>query len=722
MNTREDRAVTTPDDTPRKPNHLPIPPPGRSAFHVITRWGPLLLLAVTLRLLSFSLLIRSGVPRDIDELLAQNAPPVLALLALAGLGWAWMRHRWPSHPGGVPLALAILAFAGTVFGVHAVAPWWLGEWLSPAAFAFVRWDALALIIAALASFQLLQGRRRWGWRTLSAFVSLAAALMTALFLFEFLYLVNVGAPGGWPVLRYALIHLPELLPLAAHTLHGGHLSLGALVVALALALLAIERVQFAPRAGAARQGRSQPAPRALWLAALPLLLVLVLTPGAPLAMDQKHGLLAALIQEGLTGPAPPPDAMVAMHPAQIGALDHRALRFTATAGTQTRNLVVIVLESARSRSATPYNPALTTMPFLATLAERGALVENLFTVVPHTNKSLVALLAGTFPSPSREMPEAEPGRLPGPGLPALLHPLGYASAFFTPATLQYEHKGALLRHLGFDLVVGDGDLPTEGFSRKAYFGYEDRIALEPSIRWVDRQIADGKPFFLTFLTLSAHHPYDVPGGTFLQRRDKSGAPQLEDYHDALRYTDAFLRDLFQEFERRGLMEKTVFVVVGDHGEAFGEHGQYTHGDVPWDEALQVPGILVAPGLIPAGTRIHGPRQHIDLLPTVAELLGLRIDGAVPPGRSLLQPAGPARELFHSAWNGRLALAVRRWPYKFIYYWGRRPTQAFDLRTDPGELRNIASQLPPEQIRAAETAMQEWFYRAENSYAEREPRH
>jgi arylsulfatase A-like enzyme len=331
----------------------------------------------------------------------------------------------------------------------------------------------------------------------------------------------------------------------------------------------------------------------------------------------------------------------------------------------------------------------------------------MYAPVSYTNKALVSAFAGIPPSPEPVVGEVEafPGGVPAVGLPHLLAGQRYRTGFITPAEMEFERKDRILRNLGFAEHLGDGDFATQGFSPKAYFGYEDRIVLDRTFEWVDNAAASGEPFFLGMLTLSSHHPYDLPPDA-TRREYGSVEEDLDDYLNSVSYTDRFVRSIYHGLAERGLLESTVFVVLGDHGEAFGEHGARTHGDVIWDETLHVPAVIVGPG-ISAGSRARGLRTTGDVVPTIAELLGYSIEGGRLPAMSLLHPVPPDRTLYHSTKNGRVALALRRNALKYIYWGRRQPMQVFDIERDPYERNDIADRVDPTRLRAVEAELLAW---------------
>jgi choline-sulfatase len=154
----------------------------------------------------------------------------------------------------------------------------------------------------------------------------------------------------------------------------------------------------------------------------------------------------------------------------------------------------------------------------------------------------------------------------------------------------------------------------------------------------------------------------------------------------------------------GVAERTMVVVTSDHGEAFGEHGMGYHGVELWEELVRVPWIIHVPSL--EARHIATPRGHIDLLPTVLELLSMRVPATdaedFVSGQSLVAEmfGAPATarpvycDLPEGPFNGTRR-AMIDWPYKLLVRNARRP-ELFDLSTDPLE-RSDLSQSQPEAL-------------------------
>lgn len=691
-----------------KPRNAPRASWDPDAVRLGLLFVPLLFQIAVLRLLETTML-RRGALASVDTLLWTSGPlPFLNVLIGIAVYW-YARGRTGHLPAIVATTVATGATAVSATLSFTFAPWWISGWVTPAAIELLRFDLLLILgIVSLGLLLLSLGGRTAAVarRSVHILVPFVAMLSGS----GFGYFLATGSPADWQLLKYAVGNVGTLRELLAGSVRSQHLALLAVPWLWSGAVWLVMR-----RRAPTRTGRTQPS-AALSLA--PVMLLLALAPRVDVAPSVQSGSLHRIVRMAAADIAGVHEKEPQI-PVVDGApdFDARFLTLNRTDSTRTPNIVVILMESVRSRSATPYNPGLPTMPYLDSLASRGALIENMYAVVSYTNKSLVPLYAGIYPRPGRDVVEATRDAIPARGLPDVLRPLGYRSAFFTSATMDFERKDIVLENLGFDHTVGAEDLSTSGFYRKAYFGFEDRAALEPALDWARRTASEGHPYFLSLLTLTSHHPYDIPGD--FERRDYGvDDPELNAYYNSLRYTDDFVRDFVGGIERLGAGPNTVFIILGDHGEAFREHLERTHGNVVWDEALQVPAVLYAPGLIAPGTRITGPRQHIDFVPTLAGLLKANLTGGSIPGRSLLGPVPADRTLYHHSLDDGKVMALRRDSLKFMYYYKHAPTRVFNYITDPEERLDISTRFSAKELSAVELELLLWRKRVTRAYPDR----
>ncbi|MCP4678912.1 MAG: sulfatase-like hydrolase/transferase [Deltaproteobacteria bacterium] len=380
------------------------------------------------------------------------------------------------------------------------------------------------------------------------------------------------------------------------------------------------------------------------------------------------------------------------------------------------NIVFIIFESLNWKSSDLYVPGLGTTPFLAKLAEKGMVIENDYAIVPHTTKALAPILCGIYPSLKTKPLETTPGILPRRCLGHILAEQGYRSAFFQPA-YAFEKRNQLVANLGIEVFKGVKEMPRAGFEKVSYFGSEDKVMVKPSMEWVD-SVKDSGPFFLTYLTLSTHHNYITPQ-TFPYVDFKKEDKDWNNYLNAVRYIDDTIREIFEEFEKRGLLENTVFFMMGDHGEGFAEHGRRQHDLVLWEEGIRSAAMMYGPSFLPQGERVKGIRSNFDFVPTVCDILGLELKKGSFLGQSMLKPVPEDRQIFHSCWFKRECLAVHDGPIKTIYHYGSQSMEVYDNFKDPYEKTNLAHQGPYTQgyLETKKQEMLRWKKTVDQQYAD-----
>src|SRR5215210_1379190 len=389
----------------------------------------------------------------------------------------------------------------------------------------------------------------------------------------------------------------------------------------------------------------------------------------------------------------------------------------STADTEKRNVVMIQLESTRARATTPYNESLDTTPFLDELAKQSLLVEQAYTVVPHTHNALAAINCGIEPPLDRwgtMLLGAREDSVPSACLPDLLKEQGYNSAYFMSQSESFERSPQILEHLGYEEFYSADRMETEGFEKTNYFGYEDEVMLEPSQKWLEQQKKSGEPFLASYLTSAPHHDYLAPSERY-GSKNFTDNELVNRYLNSVRNQDFFLKKLIDQYKEMGLYEDTVFVILGDHGEGFGEHGRFQHDNVIYEEGLRIPLLVHDPKYIQSGATLKGPVNQLDILPTVTDLLGYEVKGGTYGGSSLIRPMRRDRTLMFSCWNESGCLASLKGTEKYIYHFEDQPEEIFDLSQDPTERRNLAGQRSPEELEKRRRELLEWRAKVNAAY-------
>jgi arylsulfatase A-like enzyme len=249
------------------------------------------------------------------------------------------------------------------------------------------------------------------------------------------------------------------------------------------------------------------------------------------------------------------------------------------------------------------------------------------------------------------------------------------------------------------------DRPRHTIRFPAMWLEDDRLELVRRDGWTTKTFRFAGPSFDTPLpaTLEITNPTRDQVSTELRlicKERLSRREIRERYALEVEYVDRRIGELLDELERRGVLSDALVVFASDHGEAFGEHKHVGHISQLYQEAIRVPLIVSFPGRIPAGVVVDDVVGLIDVLPTMAELLGLPLPASVR-GRSLVpllegRPM-PARPLFaetHKPEAYRDRRAVIAGGFKLIHSLGDDEwLELYDLRSDPRETANVSDDRP-----------------------------
>lgn len=340
------------------------------------------------------------------------------------------------------------------------------------------------------------------------------------------------------------------------------------------------------------------------------------------------------------------------------------------------NVVVIVLESAGASSLGLYGGTPDPTPHFTALASGGLVFEHAYAVYPESIRGLFATMCSRSPAldtPAERLAEAECA-----SLPRQLGAAGYRTGVFHSGRFSYLGMDAIVRAQGFDTAEDAGHI---GGVIESSFGVDEPSAVARMLAWIDG-LPRGQRFMLTYLPVAGHHPYASP-----ERGPFPVSSEADTYRNALHYGDRSVGDLVAGLRARGLADRTLFVIFGDHGEAFDQHpGNIGHSQFIYEENVRVPLAFVA-GAARTPRRIGRPAMVIDIAPTVLDLLGREIPASYE-GNSLLEPAGRMALFFTDYTVGWLGLRDGCW--KYLYEMDARRSQLYDVCRDPGERDDVAA--------------------------------
>jgi phosphoglycerol transferase MdoB-like AlkP superfamily enzyme len=345
-----------------------------------------------------------------------------------------------------------------------------------------------------------------------------------------------------------------------------------------------------------------------------------------------------------------------------------------------RNIVIISLESTGAQYLRPYGAANDPMPNLTTLTESSLLFENAYAVYPESIKGLFSVLCSRYPAFDTEA--ANYAGVRTPAIAAVARCKGYRTALFHSGRFMYLGMRDIIGNRGFELLEDAGHI---GGNHESSFGVDEPSAVRRILQWVE-SLDDGERFCVMYLPIAGHHPYEVPG-----EAGSSDGSERSRYLNALRYSDAALGQLVDGLKEHGVYTNTLFVIYGDHGEAFGQHaGNFGHTFFLYEENVRVPLIIAAPGLISAPIRSDSIASLVDVTPTIADLAGFAMDGGWQ-GTSLLRAESRAAIFFTD--YGLPLVGIRDGPWKFVCEINGNGRQLFDASRDAAESMDLSGKHP-----------------------------
>jgi arylsulfatase A-like enzyme len=359
-----------------------------------------------------------------------------------------------------------------------------------------------------------------------------------------------------------------------------------------------------------------------------------------------------------------------------------------------RNVVVVVLESVGAEYLDPYGARYGATPELSRYSRDATRFANAYAHVPGTTYSLVSLLLSIYPKHSFRSITREYPRIEAASLSAELKRQGYRTAFLNADENRFQRSDEFLNGRGFDQVLDAEAFPCT-LAELAARG-QDACLSAAFGAWLDASPA--RPFFAMLWTIQTHYPYFAPGPTTdFGVRDT----MLNRYLNALHQSDRAVGGLMRMLDERRLLDSTLVVVVGDHGEAFRQHGQIVHR-LLYEEDVHIPLLLVNRRLF------HGETDSvvggmIDLAPTVLDLLGYPLPERWQ-GASLFDPGRSGRVYLFGPYSG--LFGYRDGSRKLIYQALNDSTELYDLATDPGERVNLAPH-SPEAVREGGERLAAW---------------
>ena len=362
---------------------------------------------------------------------------------------------------------------------------------------------------------------------------------------------------------------------------------------------------------------------------------------------------------------------------------------SAFAGAAGRpNIILITLDTTRADRVGFLGSQLGLTPNLDALAHEGVIFTQAYSNVPLTTASHATILSGTYPQFHHVNDAGVPLAKSLPYAPDILSKVGYRTAAFVGAVILDPSGGAPGFARGFQTYDAGFRARQSGEDRYTTLERRGTEVVDHALSWLDKKPMG--PFFLWVHLYDPHAPYDPPEP--FRSRYRSNP-----YNGEIASTDSAVGKLLDELRARKLFDESLIIVVADHGEALGEHGERGHGIFLYDPTIHVPMLMKMPRQRSAGRKVESRVSLVDVMPTLLQVAGQGVPKVVQ-GESLLpliysapakaesdRPAYAESEYPHNAYGWSPLRSLRSGKYLFID--APRP-ELYDALNDPSEEHDL----------------------------------
>ena len=379
------------------------------------------------------------------------------------------------------------------------------------------------------------------------------------------------------------------------------------------------------------------------------------------------------------------------------------------------NVLLYVIDTLRADHLGTYGYARPTSPQLDAFGRSGVVFENTVSQASWTRPATASILTGRYPAEHGATTLRNGLRPNVATLAELLHQQGYDTGAFV-TNVNVAPQWGFRR--GFDLYQY---LPEDEHSPTVHVRSD--VMNAAAVEWLN--VHRDHPFFLYLHDTDPHAPYTPSApwdarladpavhvapervGGLLRDFRVSGVPPSADevralmarYDGEIAFTDDNFGHLLAVLQRLGVADRTLVIVVADHGEEFLDHGGLEHGRTLFQEMVHVPLLMRFPNRWAAGTRVTTTARQIDIVPTVLDYLGVSSPADLP-GRSLLPAAAgvampPVDALAETNLGRQGTAGVVTGDWKIVQgkSLGANHTSVYNLKNDPGERIDRAEEQP-----------------------------
>ncbi|MBM4075711.1 MAG: hypothetical protein FJ267_08730, partial [Planctomycetes bacterium] len=354
------------------------------------------------------------------------------------------------------------------------------------------------------------------------------------------------------------------------------------------------------------------------------------------------------------------------------------------------NVLFVTLDTTRADHLGCYGDTSALTPAIDALSKEGVQFERAYVTVPLTLPSHASMLTGLYPIENGIHDNLHNQLAPNiPTLASVLKKHGFETGAFMGSIVLHSKWGL---NRGFD-TYDDDMAGGEQHGDESHLCLLGNQVVDKAISWLEPRTK--KPFFCWVHLFDPHAPFEGHAKEFGDRF------QDRPYDGDIAFADMQVGRLVEFLRQKQVIDKTLIVIVGDHGEGLGDHQELEHGFLLHNPTVRTPLIFRATELCQAGYRVPTSVSLVDLFPTVLECLKIpnairtsgrslksALEGKEIPPRTCYSETNAAFLAF--GWSPLKGVTTDSWRYVHS-----TREELYDLKDDPDEKVNLAESRPDE---------------------------
>ena len=360
----------------------------------------------------------------------------------------------------------------------------------------------------------------------------------------------------------------------------------------------------------------------------------------------------------------------------------KAVKFLPSKNNHPWNIVFFIMESVGTRymfDTSSGNPM--PMPFLHRISKESWHLKRHYTSSNISTKAIFSLFSGLYDFFNQETFSIRSDA----SVPSIHNFLAesYDSFLVTPSPIKWYFPTEFVKNSGLTEMHYFENLnfriKEELHSLGRYIGRDEVQTVDFFIQRMDKA---REPFLGIYFSFTAHLPYFDYGPEYHIMKDDGRT--ISRYYNNLNLLDHMIKHIYDHLQKQGLLERTILVIVGDHGQAFGQHhpDNYMHHRYSYNENLETPAIIYQPALF-RPKAFEFPTSHVDILPTLLDAMRIPYDPLLFDGESLFNPKLGRKYIFFYGHEGSIS-SLDTEQIKVQYSLKKNRCWVFDLKIDPGE--------------------------------------